>query len=142
MVGNFEKISVELLQKIKAQESQKDVEELLQNTEYCKALVRTGHAFCYVYEGKVLACAGIIDETDGRGLAWSVLSEESGAHLVPIFRAIKQYFAFGHFRRITMTVEKDFAAGHRMAKMLGFVYEGIMSKYFKHGDAVLYARVS
>lgn len=142
MVGKVEVITVEHLEKIEIQDSQSRFREQLKDPAYRKAIVEAGDGFCYVEDGRVLACAGVFTEYKKRGIAWSFLSGGCGDRFVAIFRAIKGYLDLEKYERVAMHVDPEFKAGHRMAKMLGFMYEGTMRKYFEHGgDAVLYARV-
>ncbi len=107
------------------------------------SLLQNTNAFTAIVDGEIVACAGVIEYYKGRGEAWSYLSSDLGSNMVLVFRAIKNYLDTVDVRRIEMTVDVDFAEGHRFAKLLGFELEAPrMKAYDLDGrDKALYARI-
>lgn len=107
------------------------------------SLLENTNAFTAVVDGEVIACAGVIEYYKGRGEAWSYLSADLGSNMVAVYRAIKSYLDTVDVRRIEITVDTDFAEGHRFAKLLGFELEAPrMKAYDMDGrDKALYARI-
>jgi ABC-type branched-subunit amino acid transport system substrate-binding protein len=71
------------------------------------------------------------------------LSPNAGPHMVRITKAVRRFLQACPYRRVEMTVDLDFEAGHRWANMLGFRLEaGRMLAYRPDGGTCsLYARV-
>ena len=138
MVIPFETTHLRLM---KVQASQQAV--LQHVTDNFLSLLENTNAFTAVIDGEIVACAGVIEYYKGRGEAWSYLSADLGRNMVSVFRAIKSYLDTIDVRRIEMTVDTDFAEGHRFAKLLGFELEASrMKAYDMDGrDKALYARI-
>lgn len=89
-----------------------------------------GPGFTLLYQGRVIASAGIIILWTGVGDAWAYLGPESRQHL----RAIQLYtrrglkmICQGHqLRRVQALVVKDFEAARRWAESFGFETESEM----------------
>lgn len=112
------------------------------NPEYGESLLKAGDCFTAIEGDEILGCAGTMKIWEGRIIAWALISGKSGAHFVGIFKAIKRYLDLNDARRIEATVDVDFKEGHRLMRLLGFEYEGLMRKYLADGrDMCLYARV-
>lgn len=94
------------------------------------------------HDGQVIACAGIVQMHDERGMAWAMLSKDALRHIKTIHRVIANVLDRAPWRRIEMTVDARHAAGCRWAERLGFEREGLMRAYTPDGrDCFLYARV-
>jgi RimJ/RimL family protein N-acetyltransferase len=79
---------------------------------------------------------------DNRAQAWALIAAGAGRHFVRMFRAMKSFLELQDIRRIEATVDARFEQGHRMMRMLGFEYEGLMRAYLPDGrDCALYGRV-
>lgn len=102
-----------------------------------------GDAYSAIYDDEVLACAGVLEISPGRALAWAYLSQNAGIKMIDIIKAIKRFLSIQTFRRIEMDVDCAFAQAHRMAKMLGFTLEAERRRnYTPDGrDCALYALV-
>jgi len=108
------------------------------------ALERPDWTHSCVDDGVVLGCAGIIPLWPGRALAWSYISvHATGSKFVAVHRAVQNRLDNCYIKRIEMTVDCDFEAGHRWAELLGFAMEAPrMEAYRPDGGAcALYARV-
>jgi hypothetical protein len=121
--------------------------------EHVKALEESGwfrvaaqsHAWTGFNGTGVLGFAGLIPHWQGRAVAWCVLGDGvSRRNIVAVHsavtRGVTDAFSEG-IERIEMTVDADFEAGHRWARLLGFTVEGRMRRYFNGRDHFLYARV-
>ena len=101
-----------------------------------------GPSWAALSNRKAVACGGLYPVNLYRSHAWMVFSELSRAEFLFVHRAVTRYLenATG---RVEFAVRKDFAQGHRWAKMLGFEVEApLMRRYCADGaDAVLYAKV-
>jgi hypothetical protein len=90
-----------------------------------------------------IAAAGLYPLHPQRALAWALLSGQASQHLRPIVRQMNAVIATYPARRIEMTVEGGFEAGHRLARLLRFRCETPcgMPAFYPHGtDGFLYAR--
>ena len=105
--------------------------------DYCEAY--TG-----IVDGKVIIIAGSLNVHDHIGMVWTLLSQGSERHLFSITKAIKEWLDRQKIPRLETTVRHDFKAGHKWAKMLGFINETPegMERYGTDGKTYdLYARV-
>jgi len=110
------------------------------NKEFGQALEQL-NSWSGIVNNKIVACAGVVEQWKGRGIAWAFLSIEAGAHMNKIHRAVKRYLDMADQQRIEAAVDCNFNAGIRWIEMLGFKLEGKMSKYEFGKDYYLYARV-
>jgi RimJ/RimL family protein N-acetyltransferase len=118
---------------------------------YLRANVSRGHAefaathpsFSGFVGDEIVGCAGILPCWENRALAWSWIGAAAGRHMVAITRAVRQFLDAQPYRRVEITVDVEFDAGHRWAEMLGFRLEAVRMKAFRPdgGDSSLYARV-
>jgi hypothetical protein len=110
-----------------------------------RTLASQGSAYAVIDDdGTVLALAGIAHAWDGRGCAWTLLSEDAGRRMVTLTRSIRRYLDGLHYRRLEMYVDAQFIAGRRWAEMLGFVNETPvgMPGFLPNGNtAFMYGRV-
>lgn len=92
---------------------------------------------------ELLGCAGILPAWQDRALAWSWLGSSAGRHMAAITRAVRRFLEAQPHRRVEITVDVDFDAGHRWAELLGFTLEAPRMKAYRPdgGDCSLYARI-
>lgn len=69
-----------------------------------------------------VACGGLIEQWPFRHAGWVYLPKEAAPYMRTITLAAMEKMAEVK-GRIEMTVRKDFKAGHKWARMLGFVVE-------------------
>jgi hypothetical protein len=101
-------------------------------------------AWTGIVDGKVMIIAGIQPITNSRDYAWSMLSKDSGKHMLSIVRELKEFLNSYSAPRLEMLVLHRFEQGHKMAKMLGFHNEtpSGMINYSDDGETYsLYAKV-
>lgn len=116
----------------------------LADAEYGRSLVESGPCFTALDGNTVLACAGVHEIWDNRAMAWALISQSAGRHMVSIHRAVRGFLMQAKYRRIEATVDAGFEEGRRWAQMLGFVCETPqpMRAYTPAGgDCYLYAKV-
>lgn len=100
-----------------------------------------GPGFTLLYQGRVIASAGVIVLWTGVGDAWAQLGPESRQHL----RAIQFYTRRGlsmisrerHLRRVQALVIKEFEAARRWAESLGFEVESEMPLAGPNGETLV-----
>ena len=90
-----------------------------------------------------VAAAGIVPMWQGRAMAWAFIASIGPQRFIRVHRAVKHFLDGCFIQRIEMTVDSDFPAGHRWARLLGFELEAErMQSYAPDGhDCALYARV-
>lgn len=82
------------------------------------AVVERGLSFAGFVNGRCVGAAGVVD-----GYAWAALSPEVGPYMVTVTRLAKRVLAVQPYRILRTTVRRDFTAGHRWIKHLGFVLQ-------------------
>jgi hypothetical protein len=95
-----------------------------------------------VVEGEPIAVAGTMLLWPGRHMAWAHMTPATGPHMLWITQATLKNLEQVK-GRVELTVRADFIAGHRWAKMLGFLIETpCLKQYGPTGeDHVGYARI-
>ena len=108
-----------------------------------------GPAFTLLYNNEVIGIGGICDFWDGVGEGWirpiaelNRLNELAKEIYIEVDRMKKFLVEECKYWRIQGTVRTDFAIGRKFAENLGFVCEGVLTKYFEDGqDAYIMALV-
>lgn len=109
---------------------------------YARELCAAGPAFAAVHDGRVLGAAGLLPQWEGRAIAWALLSDAAGPHMLAITRAVKRFLAMQGYGRVETWAEVHFEPAHRWLKMLGFEFEARVRAYTPQGgDACLYGRI-
>lgn len=141
LVSSFE---VEDLHSFALQPQQVTAEEI-QGDGYGDYLKAGGPCFTVRrQDGATVAVLGLLEQWEGRCLAWAILASDAGRELLPLTRSIARYLDDCPYPRIEATIDTGFAQGHRWAKVLRFELETPepMRKFYPNGnDAYLYARV-
>ncbi|MCB9942992.1 MAG: hypothetical protein H6851_05150 [Geminicoccaceae bacterium] len=73
-----------------------------------------------LHERDVVFIGGAVPFMEGAALAWSLISEAAGPHMLEITRRSRAFFGRLPVERIECAVETGHAEGHRWARMLGF----------------------
>lgn len=111
-----------------------------------KTRFRYGPAFTFLYEGAIIACAGVTIYWEGMGEVWLATSKiwpRFSKAAVVWTRDVLDFIQTNYNLR---RIQADVAAGDQMAcrfiEHYGFVREGLMRKYDMLGrDTIRYARV-
>ncbi|KAG1253392.1 hypothetical protein G6F68_011358 [Rhizopus microsporus] len=91
---------------------------------------------------ELIACAGIVQAHEQRGMAWAMFSERALRQFKLIHRVVRAVLNGAKWRRIEMTVDANHAAAIAWAERLGFEREGLMRAVTPDGrDCFLYAKV-
>jgi|TARA_R110000765_G_scaffold76518_1_gene149948 hypothetical protein len=95
-------------------------------------------------DGKPIGAAGVLPLWMGRAMAWAFIAKSTPQDFLKGHRVVKKFLDGCHIRRIEMTVDCDFPAAHRWAKMLGFEMECERMKHYSPDgrDCALYARIT
>jgi len=113
--------------------------------KWCTEAERDGMAFTVIYKGTMVACAGIVKEREGVGLAWALYPPDIGKHHIDprITRdKLRELMAEHNFWRIEATVRCDFPTGASYLRWMGFEKEGRMKQNEPdRTDSFLYAIV-
>jgi RimJ/RimL family protein N-acetyltransferase len=130
------------LKQIKEQKATSKVSAQAEEVHY-DALEKMPYAFSIFIQGKVVACAGVIQQWPGRGIAWAIVDELCKREFLALHNVVKRFLDVCPIRRIEATVDVGFEQGHRWVKLLGFQLEAPMMKHYgpDGSHAALYARV-
>ena len=97
----------------------------------CRDAEQDGMAFTVIYEGRMIACVGIIKQREGIGLAWALYPPDIGSyHIDPRIAKdkLKELMDKQDLWRVEATVRADFLAGQSYLRYMGFKREGLMKK--------------
>lgn len=111
--------------------------------DYARALAKYDAYSVLDNDEKVIACAGVLPQWRDRAFGWSFIAADAGRHFLYIHRSVSAFLDGVPVRRIETTVDCEFAAGHRWARLLGFMLEAERMRGYRvdGGDCALYARV-
>jgi hypothetical protein len=124
------------------QPSQAIMQPTLSSPDYAQSLRDAGPAYSLVDGDVVFASAGFIPQWENRAVAWALIAEEVGTHMVMLHKAVRRALTMHTYRRVETAVACNFPQGHRWAELLGFEREGRMRAFTPDGmDCDLYARV-
>lgn len=127
-----------------AQKEQGLVNKYMLSEDYIDVITNYGPAFTGLVSGVPVIVSGVLQVHPHIGMAWAILSEECRNHLLPATRAVASFLEGYKMSRIETAVKRDFAQGHRWAKMLGFENETPergMRNFTEDGETYdLYAR--
>ena len=141
LVSPFE---VDDLNQFTPQAQQLGVSEVSHET-YARYLMDNGDAFTVRRpDGRIVCVLGLLDQWEGRALAWAIMAHDAGDRMLPLSRAIRAYLARSKHRRLEAYIDEGFQQGHRWAALLGFHNETPrpMQGFYPNGNAAyLYARV-
>ena len=97
-------------------------------------LETSGPAFTAVVDGQIIACAGLVEQWQGRAVAWLVTGPQTGRHVVAITKAAIRFFeAHTEYRRIEGYVVEGNHRSAQWHKMMGFQIEGFMDAFTPDG---------
>ena len=99
-----------------------------------------GVAFTTVFDGRIVACAGIEQMWEGVGQAWALCVNDIGKiHMSPRANRDKFFEIARPFRRVQAPLRADLPAGIKFAEYMGFIQESVMKRYNPDGtDALMY----
>lgn len=81
-----------------------------------------------------LLCGGTMAQWPHRHTSWAFLNKHSGPHMAAVVRRAR-WIIRQPGCRVDMTVRKDFAAGHKFARVLGYRVETpLLPKYGPEGE--------
>ncbi len=129
--------------KIKVQPAQEDEALAVKESDFLKLKAYT------LSEGKgggVLAAFGFREAADGRTAeCFALIGRNARAKLFEAVRfwqrEIASVMAARGIRRVTMTVRSSFAAGERLARLLGFYPAERLENFFNGNDYQLFERI-
>jgi len=126
------------------QPGQMDMAEIISEEGYSDWLASIPNSYSLMKDGECLACGGIIEQFDGRALAWALISNKlNGTDLILVTKLVKRELAKYNYKRIEAIVRDGFEQGHRWARLLGFRCEtpdGMLNWFNDGAKAYLYAR--
>lgn len=81
-----------------------------------------GHAYTLREGSRVILCGGLAEIDYGRGMLWSYISRDAGAHFVRMHRYVSRFIATLPHHEITATCQEGFAQGRRWLELLDFTF--------------------
>jgi hypothetical protein len=93
--------------------------------------------------GAFLGAAGIGMHWQGRGEVWALLSPNAGRYMLPLALRMKKVLFHEKIRRMEYVIKEGNHCSMRLARLLGFEYEGNVYLYFPDGaNGVRYVRIN
>lgn len=116
-----------------------------QRHEFDPTLLERENVFTLYSDNGVWCIFGYSQLYPGRVAAFSFINRNCGKVMTGLVKKLKKIIEKGMEKtnnaRIEISVLDGFLAGQRMARLLGFEYEGLMRRYFKGRNYKLYARI-
>jgi hypothetical protein len=94
--------------------------------------------------GNIVAIMGAVETHNRCAFIWTFAGKDAGRHMIGITRFCKRWLDTLSCVRLEATVMKDFRAGHRWMRLLGFRKETTrpMKRWDGINDFHLYARIA
>jgi hypothetical protein len=86
------------------------------------ALEQMPNMWTMLWEDEPLLCGGTIQHWPGRAEAWAYLNKHTGRHMIYVTKSAIEKVSIPK-GRVEFTVLRNFAKGHRWARLLGFDVE-------------------
>lgn len=104
--------------------------------------INTGKSWGCKLDGKFVAIGGYTPVWEGRAVVWGLLGNDCRKAMPAMTRRIKKELTELRvaFPRVEAYTARHHEEGHRWLKMLGFVYEGPLRKFFKGKDYCMYVK--
>ncbi len=105
------------------------------------AIAGHGVSWSAWYEHRCIWACGLLEKWPEVGMAWALFGKGCYKHIVPITDCARKMITDAPFKRVEVTVDPDFKAGHRWAKALGLTLEAERLRCYGPGgtDQALYA---
>ena len=139
----YRRCVAEHLRFIEVQDAQKEEHAAMIATEYAEIACQDIALSAWL-GNRCLGAAGVVPLFPHRFIAWSLVSRHIGGAMVDVTRKIRRVLADHPAKRIEMTVDVDFDAGHRWAILVGMKLETPepLRAYGARGeDEMMYARI-
>jgi hypothetical protein len=113
------------------------------STKHIHEIARTPMAYSIQVDGRVIACAGVVEYWKNRGEAWAFVDRKCKREFLALHHIVRDFLDHCPVRRIEAAVSTTFSAGHRWVRALGFELEAPILRAYgpDGGDCSLYARV-
>lgn len=122
------------LRRLALQERQADLARFIGRTDYAEKVGEAGPAWSAMVGEEPIACAGFHLPWEGRAVAWAVLSQSAGRHMLELTRGVKRALENCPAERIEAQVLASFGPGLRWAAALGFRPEGLLRRFCRGED--------
>lgn len=96
-------------------------------------MLARGLAYTLRIDGRLIACAGVIEISPTQGHLWSFLSVHAPRHMVRLHKIARRFLEVSGKRQLVATTEIDFPDGSRWLEMLGFLKVGCLDHYGPDG---------
>lgn len=97
--------------------------------EQLRELAECGPAYTVLEGERVIFCGGLREYDAARGVLWSFVAADAGAHFVRIHRYVARFLEVFDRAHIQATCRTGFAAGARWLTMLGFTWSRSIGPY-------------
>lgn len=84
-------------------------------------------------DGRPIFCGGVLLKSENRGEIWAVLDKKAARYAKSIHKRVKEIIEKLPIERLEAKVKRDFDAGHRWVKALGFNVVLTTDKYVCYG---------
>lgn len=129
---------------VSLQPAQSHLISLVRSPGYAEQLERDSLlAFTVMANGRIMACGGVIQLWDQRGMAWALISKGQPSEFIAVHRAAKLLIAECGLARVEAYVDDGFEQGLRWMDALGFEQETPfpMRRFAGDRDCYLFAKV-
>ena len=87
---------------------------------------------------RLIGCAGLIEATPLRAIAWALFAKHHARDFMAIDRAVRRVFADCPYRKIEAYVDPRMAPAMRWADLLGFTLVTFLPLHFPDGSPAAY----
>lgn len=123
--------------RLKVQPAQRYNSEMLDANVDLTPLVSQGLAWTHEHEGEIVAVGGLDPQWQNRAVAFAMLSDTAGRHMLRLHRWWNNWLDQCPFRRVEAYVDVGFQPGIRWVTMSGFKLEAYKQCFRPDGADML-----
>jgi hypothetical protein len=124
----------EHLHQLALQPHQQHLGPALKEHGWAEKVDRAGPCWTALADGRPICCAGFQDCWEGRAIAWAILSDDAGPHMLWLTRKVRQALDAYPADRIEAQALEGFAPAVRWAELLGFETEAVLRRFHQGRD--------
>ena len=122
------------LMAIALQPHQQHLGVALREHGWAEQVDQAGPCWTALVDREPIACAGFQECWEGRAIAWAILGDAAGPHMLALPRAIKAGLARHPAERIEAQALLGFDPATRWARLLGFAPETVLRRFHQGRD--------
>jgi hypothetical protein len=129
------------LHQLALQPHQQHLGPALREHGWAEQVTEAGPCWTALADGQPIACAGFQECWEGRAIAWAILGEAAGRHMLWLTRQVRKALDRHPAARIEAQALLSFEPAARWARLLGFEPEAVLRRFHQGRDYQAFVRL-